>query len=161
MSVEDDQLLEIADDGGLKSMFEKTTLPVFWNSTKNSVAISDIISTVKELSLPEDVTGCCMSWDLGNITQRCQNLGGHSYWSLCVQDLTEAATASLSYIARGAWLIQLPSLSNPHRRSEENFNQHLSTRLDRIANAELYDTNPETSQNCNWTAQLLFPFPSD
>ncbi|CAB1456922.1 unnamed protein product [Pleuronectes platessa] len=27
--------------------------------------------TVKELSLPEDVTGCCMYWDLGNITQRC------------------------------------------------------------------------------------------
>ncbi|CAB1431085.1 unnamed protein product [Pleuronectes platessa] len=28
--------------------------------------------TVKELSLPEDVTGCCMSWDLGNITQRAE-----------------------------------------------------------------------------------------
>ena len=27
---EEDQLLEIANDGGLKSMFETTTLPVFW-----------------------------------------------------------------------------------------------------------------------------------
>ncbi|CAB1450426.1 unnamed protein product [Pleuronectes platessa] len=56
----------------------------------------------------------------------------------------KAATASLSYIAKGgAWLIQLPSLSNPkpERRNvlQENFNQHLSTRLDRMANAELYD----------------------
>ena len=27
---EEDQLLEIANDGGLESMFETTTLPVFW-----------------------------------------------------------------------------------------------------------------------------------
>lgn len=31
MSVQEDQLLEIANDGGLKSMFETTTLSVFWN----------------------------------------------------------------------------------------------------------------------------------
>ncbi|GBM93531.1 SCAN domain-containing protein 3, partial [Araneus ventricosus] len=30
MSVQEDQLLEIANDGGLKTTFETTTLPVFW-----------------------------------------------------------------------------------------------------------------------------------
>ncbi|CAB1420585.1 unnamed protein product [Pleuronectes platessa] len=53
-----------------------------------------------------------------------KNLGGHSYWSLwsktCevtganIRRGRKAATASLSYIAKGgAWLIQLLSLSNP------------------------------------------------
>ncbi|CAB1445697.1 unnamed protein product [Pleuronectes platessa] len=59
-------------------------------------------------------------------------------------DGQQAVQPLFSYIAKGgAWLIQLPSLSNPQpeRRDvlQENFNQHLSTRLDRIANAELYD----------------------
>ena len=30
MSVHEDQLLEIANNGGLKTTFETTTLPVFW-----------------------------------------------------------------------------------------------------------------------------------
>ncbi|GBN62284.1 SCAN domain-containing protein 3 [Araneus ventricosus] len=30
MSVQEDQLLEIANDGGMKTTFETTTLPVFW-----------------------------------------------------------------------------------------------------------------------------------
>ncbi|CAB1445440.1 unnamed protein product [Pleuronectes platessa] len=61
MSVrEADQLLEIANGGGLESVFEKTTLSVFWikvtaenpeiatNSTKYYVTISDIISVLKK-----------------------------------------------------------------------------------------------------------------
>ncbi|CAB1419341.1 unnamed protein product [Pleuronectes platessa] len=78
--------------------------------------------------------------NLQNVLQRPQENGLRVKRSKCQQ----AVQPLFSYIAKGgAWLIQLPSLSNPQpeRRDvlQENFNQHLSTRLDRIANAELYD----------------------
>lgn len=53
---EEDQLLEIANDGGLKSMFE-TTLPVFW--IKVTVEYPEIATTALKTLLPFPTSYLC------------------------------------------------------------------------------------------------------
>ncbi|XP_074477029.1 SCAN domain-containing protein 3-like [Sebastes fasciatus] len=58
MSVqEEDQLLEIANDGGLKSVFETTTLPVFW--IKVSAEYPEIATTALKTLLPFPTSYLC------------------------------------------------------------------------------------------------------
>lgn len=58
MSVqEEDQLLEIANDGGLKSMFETTTLPVFW--IKVMAEYPEIATTALKTLLPFPTSYLC------------------------------------------------------------------------------------------------------
>ena len=58
MSVlEEDQLLEIENDGGLKSMFETTTLPVFW--IKNKTEYPEITTKALKTLLPFPTSYLC------------------------------------------------------------------------------------------------------
>ncbi len=58
MSVqEEDQLLEIANDGGFKSIFETTTLPVFW--IKVMAEYPEIATTALKTLLPFPTTYLC------------------------------------------------------------------------------------------------------
>jgi hypothetical protein len=58
MSVqEEDQLLEIANDGGLKTTFETTTLPVFW--IKVMAEYPEIATTALKSLLPFPTTYLC------------------------------------------------------------------------------------------------------
>ncbi|GBL79945.1 SCAN domain-containing protein 3 [Araneus ventricosus] len=58
MSVqEEDQLLEIANDGGLKTTFETTTLPVFW--IKVMAEYPDIATRALKSLLPFPTTYLC------------------------------------------------------------------------------------------------------
>lgn len=54
---EEDQLLEIANDGGLKSMFETTTLPVFW--IKVTAEYPEIATTALKTLLPFPTSYLC------------------------------------------------------------------------------------------------------
>ena len=54
---EEDQLLEIANDGGLKSMFETTTLPVFW--IKVTAEYPEIATTTLKTLLPFPISYLC------------------------------------------------------------------------------------------------------
>ncbi|KAJ8002307.1 hypothetical protein DPEC_G00178520 [Dallia pectoralis] len=54
---EEDQLLEIASDGGLKSMFETTTLPVFW--IKVMAEYPEIATTALKTLLPFPTSYLC------------------------------------------------------------------------------------------------------
>ena len=54
---EEDQLLEIANDGGLKSMFETTTLPVFW--IKVTAEYPEIATTTLKTLLPFPTSYLC------------------------------------------------------------------------------------------------------
>ena len=54
---EEDQLLEIANDGDLKSTFETTTLPVFWN--KVLAEYPKIATTALKALLPFPTTYLC------------------------------------------------------------------------------------------------------
>ncbi|KAJ7316251.1 hypothetical protein JRQ81_002413 [Phrynocephalus forsythii] len=55
--LEEEQLLEIANDGGLKTMFEKTTLPVFW--IKVMAEYPEIATTALKSLLPFPTTYLC------------------------------------------------------------------------------------------------------
>ena len=58
MSMQDeDQLLEIANEGGLKSMFETTTLPVFW--IKVTAEYPEIATTALKTLLPLPTSYLC------------------------------------------------------------------------------------------------------
>ena len=57
MSVQEDQLLEIANDGGLKTTFETTTLPVFW--IKVMAEYPEIATTALKSLLPFPTTYLC------------------------------------------------------------------------------------------------------
>ncbi|GFT20204.1 SCAN domain-containing protein 3 [Trichonephila clavipes] len=57
MSVQEDQLLEIANDCGLKTAFETTTLPAFWN--KVMAEYPEIATTVLKSLLPFPTTYLC------------------------------------------------------------------------------------------------------
>lgn len=57
MSVQEDQLLEIANDGGHKSMFETTTLPVFW--IKVMAEYPEIATTALKTLLPFPTSYLC------------------------------------------------------------------------------------------------------
>ncbi len=54
---EEDELLEIANDGGLKSMFETTTLPVFW--IKVMAEYPEIATTALKTLLPFPTSYLC------------------------------------------------------------------------------------------------------
>ncbi|GFX24836.1 SCAN domain-containing protein 3 [Trichonephila clavipes] len=57
MSVQEDQLLEIVNDCGLKAAFETTTLPVFWN--KVMAEYPKIATTALKFLLPFPTTYLC------------------------------------------------------------------------------------------------------
>ena len=54
---EEDQLLEIANDGGLKNVFETTTLPVFW--IKVTTEYPETATTALKTLLPFPTSHLC------------------------------------------------------------------------------------------------------
>ena len=69
---EEDQLLEVADDGGLKSMFETTTLLMFW--IKVRAEHPEIATTALKTLLPFPTSYFCEA-RFSAVTATKQNYG--------------------------------------------------------------------------------------
>ncbi|CAB1435065.1 unnamed protein product [Pleuronectes platessa] len=111
--------------------------------------------TVKELSLPEDVTGCCMSWDLGNITQRCQEPGGSLLLVTLVQDLPAGCPASLLLHRQGGGLADPASFSIQPTTGGQRCSSQLTPLKEISSPFKLYKTPRSDAMSCRKTSTSI------
>ncbi|CAB1442887.1 unnamed protein product [Pleuronectes platessa] len=111
--------------------------------------------TVKELSLPEDVTGCCMSWDLGNITQSCQEPGGSLLLVTLVQDLPAGCPASLLVHRQGGGLADPASVSIQPTTGGQRCSSQLTPLKEISSPFKLYKTPRSDAMSCKRTSTSI------